>query len=384
MNIIKTSFICLMLSISSQQLNALDLTNVPEGESIEIESIKPEEWRKLSYSKHNLASPQYLISDDPEYIRIPEAAGMREMVEPGLVRLYVYNVNGVKEPEEIPTRISAIIKNVGEDTMAFQMKRRAFPQPSGNYFHIGKTGLHDFLSDQPEYPTLTLEAGEAMPIDQEMENTIVNYNDLVHGWYEFEIDQPARITVLQTDPKTSGVEADARIPEPLPTKSKSGAGRGKFLQNNFSINTNYDTSRGPAKLVVADGVDDPWVTGTEATIDEEAILKGNYGVLYEIDVEWSSGDGSDLALLTYNARFGSQWCGGMAMSIRLNHEDGTNEVIKIPSNELATKSAPEYVLIKTFKAPPEGKTKTISLTYSPPGASCLPTPILLLPLDELD
>jgi len=381
MKICKSFIFCSIFSISGTQLHALDLKKIPEGQSIEIENIKPEEWRKLTYSKQNLSSPQYLISDDPEYIRVPEAAGMREMVEPGLVRVYVYNVNGVKEPEEIPTRISAIIKNAGEEKMTFQMKRRAFPKPSGNYFHIGKTGLHNFLSDQPEYPTLILESGEAMPIDQEMEDTIVNYNDLVHGWYEFEIDQPARITVLQTDPDSSGVEADARIADPLPTKSKSGAGRGKFLQNNFSIKSNYDTSRGPAQLVVADGVDDPWVTGTEATIDEEAVLKGNYGVLYEIDLDWSSGDGSDLALLTYNERFGSQWCGGMAMSIRVNHEDGTKQVIEIPSNELATKSAPEYVLIKTFKAPPEGETKTISLTYSPPGASCLPTPILLLPLD---
>lgn len=356
-----------------------------QGQVVELPGVDLAAAGLMPYSKQEVPGPQYLISDDPEYIRVPEAAALREEVEPGAVRLYVYNVNGVKEPEEMPRKITAVIENLGTGELHLRMKRSAFPKPSGNYFHIGKTGLFEFLSAVADQPVRVAAPGETIPIDPEMENTTVVYNDLVHGFYEFEIDQPARITVLQTAPDTPGPVANARLEEVLPTKSHSGAGRGKFLTSNYRVTAPegfvLDSALGPAKLIVADGDIDPWVTGTEHTIDEPAVLKGNYGILYDIRLPYRSNDGRGLALVTWNARFGSQWCGGMAASMMVGEGKFPAGPVMIPSDRLVTKSAPEAVLIQVFPPPPPGETGWIELTYSPPGASCLPTPLVFLPVE---
>ncbi len=41
------------------------------------------------------------------------------------------------------------------------------------------------------------------------------------------------------------------------------------------------------------------------------------------------------------------------------------------------------VLLQVFP-PPEGGKGTIRLTYSPPGASCLPTPMVFLPVEWVE
>ncbi|MDK2972875.1 MAG: hypothetical protein PWP23_2630 [Candidatus Sumerlaeota bacterium] len=362
------------------------LREAPQGGSVTLEGLGDlDAVPKIPFRKVVLPGPQYMISDDPEYIRIPEAVSMREEVQPGTVRLYVYNVNGVKEPAKIPRKITAVIENLGDQPMNIRMLRRAHPEPSGNYFHIGKTGLLEFFTSEPETGTRTVPVGGAIAIDPEMEARTVLYNDLVHGLYEFLIDQPGRVSVLQTAPEESGPAAAKRIREVLPTKSHSGAGRGLFGVSNYLVlgeeDFVLDTADGPQRLVIADGKDDPWVTGTEHTIDEPAVLKGNYGVMYDIEIERASSDGRGLALVTWNARFGSEWCGGMANTMMVSEGMYPAGAVSIPSDKLVNKSAPEYVVVQVFPPVPEGTTETIRLRYSPPGASCLPTPLAFIPVD---
>lgn len=331
-------------------------------------------------------SPQYLISDDPEYIRVPEAVAMREEVAPGRVRLYVYNVNGVREPQQMPRRISAVIRNLGDGPLHVTMHRRAFMPPSTNYFGVAKQALAAFLTplEQPEL-LHTIAPGDSVALDPDMEAAVVLYDELVHGFYEFEVDQPAVISVVQTAPDVSSAEASERIHEVLPTKSRSGAGRGKFLTSNMAISMPegfvLDTAAGISQLVVADGQDDPWISGTESTVDEPAILKGNYGVLYDIEIPWTSSDGKGLAVVMYNARYGSPWCGGMAAAMVVNDGTHAGGVVRLPAQKLSTRSLPEVLVVQVYAPPAAGETSVIRMTYSPPGASCLPTPLVLVPVD---
>jgi hypothetical protein len=53
----------------------------------------------------------------------------------------------------------------------------------------------------------------------------------------------------------------------------------------------------------------------------------------------------------------------------------------LPSDRLITKKAPEAILIQVFSPAANGEEQTIHLTYSPPGASCLPTPLVFIPVD---
>lgn len=357
-----------------------------QGQIVNLPDFLSEKINDIRYQKVVLPGPQFLISDDPEYIRVPEGIAMRESVQPGTVRLYMYNVNGVKEPAKIERKITALIKNTGNSTLHIRMLKYSSQKPTGSYFLAGKQGLADFFASRPENTSRSVKPGEAIAIDPVYEKNIVRYDELAHGIYEFVIDQPAEISIIQTDPGMSGPKALACIKGGVLPSGHKNAGRGIFGVSNYQVMTQdvYDTKNGAAQLVVADGAKDPWVIGKESGTGRIATLDGNYGVMYDIDMTWKSSDGKGLALVTWNARADGQWCGGMATSMVVSKGKFKEGVIQLPSDRLLTKRAPEAILIQVFPPAADGKEQTLHLTYSPPGASCLPTPLIFIPVDMKD
>lgn len=378
---------CFPLFTKAQSLKpALNkaILETEQGNIVELPGFITGDFPLVDYQKVVLPGPQYLISDDPEYIRIPEAIAMQEAVQPGAVRLYIYNVNGIQEPEKIDRKITAVIKNTGTAPMHLRMLKYSSQKPSTNYYKIGKEGLADYFASNGENRILTIQPGQAIPIDERLEKNIVKYNELVHGFYEFVIDQPGEVSILQTAPSTPGPEALSQINLVLPPKSHSGAGRGTFGVSNYQVKNKevIDTKDGPVQIIVADGENDPWVVGREGTSGREATLAGNYGLMYDMEIKWKSSDGKGLALITWNSRADdNKWCGGMAASMVVSKGKFKEGIVQLPANRLVTRKAPEAILVQVFPPAPKGKEQTIQLTYSPPGASCLPTPFILVPLD---
>jgi hypothetical protein len=354
-----------------------------QGHTVALPGFLTEKMPSIGYQKIVLPGPQYIISDDPEYIRVPESIALREAVQPGTVRLYVYNVNGVKEPAKIDRKITAVIKNTGSAPLHIRMLKYSSQKPSTNYYLCGKQGLADFFASKPETRVRTVKPGEAIAIDEKLEQYVAKYDELVHGFYEFVIDQPGEISVLQTDPKTPGPKALGRIHR-IENSRHSNAGRGLFGVSNYLVKTDsvWNTTSGATTLMLADGVKDPWVIGKDGSTGELAKLAGNYGVMYHIELKWKSTDGRGLALVTWNSRAGdNQWCGGMANTVVVSEGKFPAGIVQLPANKLITKSAPEAVLVQVFPPAKNGEVQTIKLTYSPPGASCLPTPLVFIPVD---
>ncbi|GAB3417376.1 copper amine oxidase [Niabella aquatica] len=359
------------------------LTNAQPGDIVILDGFLNQDFKKIKYQKVIQPSPQFIISDDPEYIRLPEAIALQEEVQPGSVRLYVYNVNGVTTPQKMPRKISAVIKNLGRENMQIRMLKYSSQKPSTNYFQIGKQGLEDYFKSVETRNVRTIKPGEVIAIDEKLEKQIVNYDELVHGFYEFVIDQPALVSVLQTSPQKSGPRAFATIDTIIPF-SHVNAGRGVFPVANYKIANKgiIDTKDGVSQLIVADGEDDPWIAGTIGASRDEAKNVGNYGVLYNTRLKWKSTDGKGLALITWNARSDNgQWCGGMGLTMQLYDNDMKKTVLQYPSRQLVTKGAPEAILIGIYKPDPDKEIQEINFTYSPPGASCLPTPLIFVPID---
>lgn len=379
---------CAIASLGAQaqelkpELNSAIL-RTKQGSIVELPDFLTEKIPDIAYRKVVMPGPQYLIADDPEYIRIPEGIALQEPVQPGAVRLYVYNVNGVKEPAKIDRRITAVIKNTGTGNMHIRMLKYSSQKPSTNYYQIGKQGLADYFASKPQRTIRTVKPGQAIAIDEQLEKNIVKYDELVHGFYEFVIDQPGEISVIQTDLKTSGPKALQRITNIIPPKGQN-AGRGVFGVSNYRVITDsvYDTKSGTMEIILADGDKDPWVEGKMKGRQDVAALAGNYGVMYDIEMKWKSSDGKGLALVTWNSRSGNnQWCGGMANTMIVSKGKFNEGVIQLPSDRLITKAAPEAILIQVFEPAANGEEQTIKLTYSPPGASCLPTPLIFIPVD---
>lgn len=358
------------------------LKNGKSGEIIQLPGFIDQNFTKISYNKVVLPGPQFIISDDPEYIRAPQAIATKETVQPGGVRLYVYNVNAVKEPEKMPRKITAVIKNIGSSTLHLRMLRYSSQKPSGNYFLIGKQGLYDYFSSKESQKIVSVKPEKTIAIDKQLEKNIVQFDELTHGLYEFVIDQPAEIAVIQTSPEQSAAAAYESITNIIPTSHKN-AGRGLFGVSNYQITSNkiLSTAEPVSQLIVADGIDDSWVLGKEGVSGKEAKLAGNYGVMYNVELKWKSANGKGLALVTWNSRTDNKWCSAMANSILIENEGKENEIVSVPSNQLTTKGAPEGVLVQVFKPDPNKEIQTLKFVYSPPGASCLPTPLIFVPID---
>jgi len=359
------------------------ILNTKQGSIVQLPGFLSEKIPSIQYQKIVLPGPQYIISDDPEYIRVPEIIALKEAVQPGTVRLYVYNVNGIQEPAKIDRKITAVIKNTGKSNMTIRMLRYSSQKPTTNYFMAGKNGLADYFASQPETKGRKVKPGQIIPIDEKLEKQVVKYDELVHGFYEFVIDQPAEISILQTAPTTPGPKAASYIKE-IASSRHTNAGRGLFGVSNYLVMTKdtFDTKNDPAAIIVADGKEDPWVIGKDASTGELAKLAGNYGVMYNIEMKWKSTNGKGLALVTWNARAGdNKWCGGMANTMIVSEGKFKEGIIQLPADQLRTKGAPEAILIQVFPPAKNGEVQTINLTYSPPGASCLPTPLIFIPID---
>ncbi len=355
------------MQISSSETKAV-LTAQP-GQSVTINDLDLD--MPVIPLQMQAGGPPLLLSDDPEYVRVPQGGMMRETVRPGIFKLYTYHVNAVAG---IKTRITNVIENLGKKPMTMRMLRRAFPKPSKEYNIVGCNGLMQYFTSTPETKGYIVPPGESIPVDSEMENTLISYDELVHGFYEIAVDQPARITALQTTADKSGPTANCEIKELLPIPTESNAGRGYYPFSEYSCETPkdfvLDGSLDLMQLVLADGITDKWLTGWSSDIDKPTILAGNYGVMYKIRIHRKN-DGTSWALLTWNQRAHERWCGGLAMVVGVN-----GEFISVPSDQIKIGAPPHACVISVL--PPSDE--PIDLIYSPPGASCLPNPLVFLPI----
>ena len=365
-------------NLSSENMNDV-LNNAQQGDIVSLPWFFSNQTKRgvVSYDKISLRSPQLVFSDDPEYITDTEAVVLKEAIIPGRVRVYLYNVNGVVKPQKMPRKIVAMLKNTSDKTMHFRMLKHSTQMPSSNYFLVGKQGLADYFASKADDNIMTLKPGEAVPLDPKLDTLVANYNDLVHGIYEFSIDQPGEVVIFQTSPHVNSVDALNRIHHIMPLGHLNG-GRGLFSTCNFRIISKeiLDTKNGPAVLTVADGVTDPWITGVEGTTKTSVKLDGNYGVMYDIELKWRSTDGKGLALVTWNPQ-----CDGMANTVVVSSGKFKGGIVKLPMKILSVGRIPNAILIQIFKPSNKGEVQTIKLTYSPPGASCIPTPLGFIPID---
>jgi hypothetical protein len=329
-------------------------------------------------------SPQFVLSDRPEYFRTGDGIAMQEAVKAGTVRLYLYHV---PEPSGARKVIPAVIRNDGAAPLTLKMLRKGAPAPSGDYHKLAKQAMVDFLGARREPESFTLQPGERCVIDEALSSSVVTKDILVHGIYEFTIDQPATITTFQKDPEAPIDVMDKLeiLPRILPGFHPSGAGRGLFERSNVDVviadGASYDTALGVKKIVVADGKTDPWLEGRDS-IDTMSVVmnKGNYGVMYRMKLKLKSADGRDVALVMAINRTDSKWCNVVGAVVRVSDGKHPGGIVSLPADSPRFRKIPEACVIQTF-AMDKGEEKTIELTYTPPGACCLPTPILIVPME---
>ena len=359
------------------------LQKASRGDVVRLELLKDRvHLPHVAVKIEGAAGPQFLLSDRPEYFLTGNGIALQEEVKAGMVRLYIYHV---PEPMGGKKVITAVIENLAAKSMSLRFLRSAFPAPGTDYQRIAKEGLERFLSCEPEKNAKTILPGRITVLDSQMDATAVTKDQLVHGFYEFEIDQPARVSVLQRDPdEVSGevVKVLPKLPQVLPGKKNgNGAGRGLFPTCDFTVTNEavIDTVNGPMQLMVADGKRDGWIRGRDGIENNDTRNAGNYGVMYRIRLTRASSDGRGLALLLCNLNARSQWCGRLGAAMRVSDGVFPAGVVRLPSERAVFGEAEEGALIQKFPPLKKGETSTIELVYSPPGAACIPTPLVFIP-----
>jgi hypothetical protein len=331
-------------------------------------------------------SPQFLFSDKPEYFHTGNGVALQEEVKPGMVRLYLYHV---PTPSDDRKTITVVIENLGGKPMKLTVRAQATPSPSRDYHQVAKTALAQFLKSKPQTPSRTIPPKARVPLDALLDGRTAGRDELVHAIYEFQVSEPARVTVLQRDPEQKSIvvlDSLPKLPQVLPGhEAGNGAGRGLFSTSDFLVVPQpgfvLDTANGPGQLILADGKRDPWMRGHDGLDGKDARNVGNYGALYRLRLKRTGSDGRGWALLLCQIPGQGQWCGKIGAVVKVNAGASPGGVIMLPSDRVVFGGAEEAVLIQRFPPVPKGETDVIELTYSPPGACCLPTPLVFVPYE---
>jgi hypothetical protein len=355
------------------------LAQAKPGEEIQTSfaATKPLAVLPLSITPASV-QPQFLLSDQPEYFRNGNGIAMQETVEAGVVRLYVYHVPVLKDGK--PKKIVAVIDNLGAEPLKLTTHARALAPIGGDYHKMAKGVMRTIVSDATTQPSEPRVIEKRANLDEAMSKPVSKEEMLVHGYYELHLSQPARISVAQLDADDSidVIDRLERLPRVLPGWHNSGAGRGLFRESVFEVTTkegaSYDARTGVAVMTVADGKSDRWMAGTDGIDPSTPIVnKGNYGAVYRFDIAIAPSD-KPIAVLMVNPYGASQWCKVAAAAVRTSEG-----VLDVPSGKVRFNALPDAVLLQTIA--PSTSPRRWTMTYTPPGASCLPTPILLVPME---
>jgi hypothetical protein len=258
----------------------------------------------------------------------------------------------------------------------------ALARPGTDYAVMGVEGLMQYFTGQGLPPPFSVAPLGRIVLDQKLDETVAADPTLVHALYEFDLDGPARVCVLQRNPNQSSTQMAGELP-PLPRTDHSGAGRGLFPNADFAV-TNadgsvIDTTQGVQRLVLADGASDRWVLGTDALSDYRTVTnKGSYGVMYHISLAYTSSDGRSLAILigAPGGRRGSE--SRPMAAVKISGGIWPGGWVALSTGEPIRRRGAAAV-IQVLPPPSRGTTNVLEMIYSPPGGSSLPTPVFFAP-----
>jgi hypothetical protein len=338
----------------------------------------------ISVTTSALRDAQLLFSDLPEYLGQSNGVAMMEDLTAGNYRLYVYHVPGSKD---LLKTVSVVVQNLGKKRLHVRFVHYAFPRPGVDYAAMGVAGLMEFFTGHVLPPSLSIAPGARKVLDWNLDKTAAADPQLVHALYEFRINQPARIAVLQRDTNqasTAVLDLLPKLPRQLPGEKSSGAGRGIFRTADIAVTNRdglcIDSADGVQRLVLADGRHEPWVTGFDALAGNMAVTnKGSYGVIYHVRLAYRSSDGRAMAVLV--GAPGRRSSGETRPMAALKVSDGIwkGGWLAIAASRAASRERGTMALAQKLAPPRAGKINYVEMIYSPPGGSSLPTPIFFAP-----
>ncbi len=300
-----------------------------------------------------------VFSDDPETFT---SSGVlyEDTVGPGLVRLFVYHVNGAASAK----KVSVVLENdAPSNAVQASLLASGVAGPSSNYLYTGKVAVDRWLQSTVG-ATLDIAAGQAALLDATLDGTAVPTNDLMHGVYDLELTGPLRVFIVALDSTTDTLSAYAA----LAVLPRGNHQRGTFWPANILVSSScpVDTASGVFDFPLPSSLP---VNGTDATTGQAEVLGGQYGVLTEVDLAVSSSDGRSLALIL-DPR-GGDYGGAAVVPSGLT----TGGVIELPT--ASTSTVDQGIVVGLYS--PTVQPFVGPFVWTLPGGSSAPVDLLLVP-----
>lgn len=309
-----------------------------------------------------------LYSDDPE-TALQDGILYRDTMPAGLHRIYLYHVNGTASPR----RFSIVLENQGAEAANVTPTKRSMPAASGNYLQVGREGSRLHYENATLPPALVVPAGGRALLDAQLDGMSASTNQLVATMHDYTTDRPLRVSVVMVP---AGADTLATYPSMIFSPNDGNAREGTFAgttRSEPSAAYAVSTSGGMRKLRIGDpnaGQTDPPLAGTDAETGLAALLKGNYGVTYDIDLSVANDTSERLGILL-NPRGGNY---GGYVRTTLN---GATTATMVPTGSLVVPPTTQGGVCALLDLP--HGTSTLKLEFIPAGASSLPIEFLLVP-----
>lgn len=221
-----------------------------------------------------------LFSDAPEWV---ESTGtlLRSAVTPGDFRFYLYHVNNTTQE----MYFHVVLTNRGTKPAKVKVTNHSLAGPGKPYGPVGFQLQTQFYARQKGWE-ITIGPGERASLDPRLLTTPVVYAELLTGIWDVTTNQPLEVHEIASH------SADLPDPATFETHRRyndSGAGVGTFLNYRRKAYVKLDGTRQHYRIASGEQ-GDTWLQGPDELRGTTGQLVGNYGVDYEVTMEFHSPD----------------------------------------------------------------------------------------------
>ena len=319
-----------------------------------------------------------LFSDSPEYVK--DHGILYSDVVKGQARVFYYHVNVSPRPG----KLAVVLENLESKPAHVTISRSALPEPSENYFQVGKDTETIYMRMPQQERVVYLAPGGRKVMDPLMAVEWLLPQKLGAGMYDFNTQEKVRVSVVFCP---SNVEPEdfvdtARV---LPRDKEALRGTFKGMNRIIKAKKRYEPGKdGLAYIPIGDGRVDTFKHGVDATDGAAVVNYGNYGVLYRFEVP-TKGKGQTRMMLS---PLGGSYAGAVRVESGKREESmvhtpmGTmffgeqtpGDLVAVPGTNILLTPDFELATIGSYRS-----YKKMAVEYSPPGASNLPALFILAP-----
>ncbi|NHN32568.1 stalk domain-containing protein [Paenibacillus agricola] len=292
-------------------------------------------------------SRKLLVSDSPE--EFTEKGILYQDSVKGKGRLYADHINGTKEK----VTLAILAKNLTNKPVTIKTTNKGEVWPSVYANLIGNEASVDFLMNDPRSDSMEVPAGQTFIYSQMPE---FYPGQGVNLFYDVETTGDIQFSFVATS------QVSQSTLNTLPMLAFNGHVRGTFPVSEVHWQVDASSFTKPNRLIIGDGVTDPFQPGYDPMRKQNVLNEGNYGVVYKIHADKPRK--MAIMLLAYGGVFKGP--------IKIN-----GEISLVPQSGVITAFDGMQILARTT-----GFEESLDIEFTPPAGSAFPIDLIFYPLDD--